>query len=993
MIEYFLFRARAWAWAVALMLVVGAGLRPETARASHIRAGDIQAKVDTTAGRNPRRIFFKMILYTTTLPTNGNPPVDEKQVTIFFGDGTSSCYQGIDRVPGGRLPIPLVPDTGLNVYTFEHTYPATGSYTVAYTGENRVAGVLNMDNSGAQSFFISTTITIDPALGFNHSPVLTSPAVDKGGINQVFLHNPGGYDADGDSLAYHLRASQKVSLLAENIVAAPCPNGRGDNTPISLVVPNFRFPADPTLAPGTVQVPYNGVPSSTGVGNIPAIFVQDPYTGQITWNAPGLAGYYNVAMEIEEWRRTPLGRRRIGLVIRDMQILIVPTNNLRPNLTIPADICVVAGQSITGVVTATDGIGPGSAAQTPVSLFAYAGIKPPATFVQSTQGPPQARGVFTWQTDCSNVARLPYLVVFKAQDTPPGSGTTTTPPASQPLIDEQVWRITVVGPAPQNLTATPGTSPAGLNRTVLNWSPYTCTNASVIYIYRKVGPGPGPGACETGIPASSGYVRIGSALPNATTFTDENLDAGGVARGLARGLTYCYRIYAEFPLPAAGASLASAEACATIAGRSAQLKNVDVDATSATAGQIAVRWTTPRTTTGVAFDGTPSYVLSRGEGLSPTTFTTLRTFTSLADTSFIDTGLNTLDRQYSYRLDFVRSFPNGQASITETGMPASSVRTTVAANNPPTSFGVSWSYNVPWDNAARPVAIYRRANTPGSQFVQIATAPTGLNGGSYLDNSAALVTGQNYCYYVRTEGRYASTGYLSSLLNKSQEQCRQLIAPPCTPVLSLQNVNCDSLSALPQPSGSSPTYTNRLRWTLSNTPAGCDASGVSYRLFYREGTAGRFTLLTTTSQTSFVHSNLPNSGGCYAVQAVGNGGAASDTSNVACQANCLFFSLPNIFTPNGDGLNTVFKPRSNSPVRSVHFQAFNRWGRKVFENTTTAIDAVLINWDGGGPLAGDTPSARGGKVADGIYYYLAEVEFADLAGTKRTYKGWVEIVR
>jgi gliding motility-associated-like protein len=256
-----------------------------------------------------------------------------------------------------------------------------------------------------------------------------------------------------------------------------------------------------------------------------------------------------------------------------------------------------------------------------------------------------------------------------------------------------------------------------------------------------------------------------------------------------------------------------------------------------------------------------------------------------------------------------------------------------------------------------------------------------------------LVPRQNYCYYVRTEGRYAPTGYLSSLLNKSQEQCRQLIAAPCTPVLALQAVNCDSLAALLPPAGSSLTYSNRLSWTLSNSPAGCDASVATYRLYYREGPAGPFTLLTTTTQTSFLHTNLPSSGGCYAVQAVGNGGAASDTSNVACQANCLFFSLPNIFTPNGDGLNAVFRPRNNSPVRSVHFQAFNRWGRKVFENTTTASDAVLINWDGGGPVSGENAGSRGNKVSDGIYFYLAEVEFADPANTRRIYKGWVEIVR
>jgi gliding motility-associated-like protein len=118
----------------------------------------------------------------------------------------------------------------------------------------------------------------------------------------------------------------------------------------------------------------------------------------------------------------------------------------------------------------------------------------------------------------------------------------------------------------------------------------------------------------------------------------------------------------------------------------------------------------------------------------------------------------------------------------------------------------------------------------------------------------------------------------------------------------------------------------------------------------------------------------------------------SDTSNVACQDNCVFFVLPNIFTPNGDAQNAVFRPKNSSPVRRVRFQAFNRWGVKVFENVTTAADPVLINWDGGGPV-GESGNGNSPKVSDGIYYYLAEVEFADFANTKRSFKGWVEVRR
>ncbi|WP_082685198.1 gliding motility-associated C-terminal domain-containing protein [Hymenobacter sedentarius] len=968
---------------VALLVLVvlsGLSLLPQAAWASHIRAGDIQAKVDTTANPNPRRVFFKMVLYTKTASTTKQP-----SAIIFFGDGTSTCSPGVPRL-GGERPVPGSSDTSLNIYLFEHTFPSAGSYTVSFIGENRIGGVLNMDNSINQSFYISTRITLDPALGLNHSPVLTAPAVDKGAVSQVFLHNPAAYDADGDSLSFHLRTCQKNALLSEDVIAPPCPGATGDNKPVPLTVSNYRYPNDPLVTPGTppIQVAYNGTPP--GKAGDAAIFVQDVNTGQITWNAPVQAGIYNVAMVVEEWRRTPLGRRLIGEVIRDMEITVSATNNLRPTLTIPADICVIAGQPVTGQVSAIDGEAPGSTAPTPISLFAYSGIIPPATFRQTTQGPPVAQGTFSWQTDCNNVARLPYLVVFKAQDNAGSGGSPTNPP----LIDEKTWRITVIGPAPQNLKAVPDAS-TGINRTLLTWNTYQCANASRIYIYRRENSSSVvPGPCETGIPAAWGYTLVGSVAASATSFIDNNVSAGGVNQGLDRGKTYCYRIYAEFPLPAGGASIASAEACAGFSGRAALLKNVDVEETSTTTGRIAVRWTLPRAAAGTVQDGALSYVLSRGEGLAPTTYAPVRTFTALTDTAYIDTNLNTQDLQYTYKLDFIRTFSDGRPQVKETSGPASSVRVTALPNNPPTAFTVSWTYNVPWDNSAKPVVIYRRAGTPGSAFVQIATAPTGATGGTYVDKSTTLVKGQTYCYYVRTEGQYNPTGYLSSLLNKSQEQCSVLISPPCKPVLSLRATNCDSLAGLAEFPTLTQRYSNRLSWRLSALPAGCDATIASYRLYYRPTPTGPFTLLATTAQTSYTHADLEFSGGCYAVQAVAPGGLVSDTSNVACQDNCVFFKLPNIFTPNGDNQNAVFRPKNYSPIRRIHFQAFNRWGVKVFENTTTAADRVLINWDGGGPVS---EAGRSAKVADGIYYYLAEVEFADFANTKRTYKGWVEIVR
>jgi len=968
------------------VLLAGLSLLPEAARASHIRAGDIQAKIDTTANPNPRRVFFKMVLYLDIV-SNAPNPVDQPNVTIFFGDGTSSCA---DRIPRAvRTVPPGNTDTSVNVYYFEHTYPSSGTFVASFIGENRNRGVINMDQSQDQSFYINTRITIDASLGINHSPVLRAPAIDKGAVGQVFLHSPAAYDADGDSLAFRLRSCQQVPNGVQGTLGLPCPGGTGNNQPAPQPCLNYRYPNDPSLTPGLppVTVNYNDGSTTTPAG-LAAVFRINPRTGLITWNAPVQNGIYNVALVVEEWRRTSLGRRLIGEVLRDMQIIVLASNNLRPTITIPQDICVVAGQRVTGTVTAVDASSPTSPA-TPITLFAYSGVLPPATFVQTQTGPPTAQGTFSWQTDCSNVAQLPYDIVFKAQDSP--NPVTSTNPI---LIDEKVWRVTVVGPPPVGLTATPNPGTNGNpNSITLNWNTYQCANASRIYIYRKINSSSFvPGPCDTGIPASAGYTRIGSVAANVTTFTDNNVSANGTVLGLDRGQTYCYRIYAEFPLPKGGASIASAEACASLPGRAAMLTNVDIENTSLTAGRILVRWTQPRNAGGAPFPGTSSYELYRAPGLNPaaSAFTLVRpAFTSITDTTYVDSGLNTQDLQYTYRLEFVNN-PGTTPAVREMSATASSVRTrAIPADATATSVRVTWTYNVPWDNSAQPVAVYRRTGGTGP-YVQVGTAPTTATGGTYIDRDPTLRKDETYCYYVQTTGRYGTIPYLSNLVNRSQEHCMVLTSPPCTPVLSLQVTNCDSLASLQEFPGVGQTYVNRLRWTLSNNPTGCDAAVTGYQVFYRPRPTGRFTLLGTTTQTSYDHRNLEFSGGCYAVVALGRSGLASDTSNVACQDNCVFFKLPNIFTPTGDGVNDVFRPKNNSPIRSVHFKAFNRWGVKVFENTTTTADRFFINWDGGGPVG---ESGTTTKIVDGVYFYLAEVEFADFSNTKRTYKGWVEIVR
>jgi gliding motility-associated-like protein len=69
------------------------------------------------------------------------------------------------------------------------------------------------------------------------------------------------------------------------------------------------------------------------------------------------------------------------------------------------------------------------------------------------------------------------------------------------------------------------------------------------------------------------------------------------------------------------------------------------------------------------------------------------------------------------------------------------------------------------------------------------------------------------------------------------------------------------------------------------------------------------------------------------------------------------FTLPNIFTPNGDGINDTFSPEFTSPSIVSDFQMYiyDRWGRLVF-----VTDNLLTPWSG--------CNKNGKPYAEGVYY-------------------------
>ena len=57
--------------------------------------------------------------------------------------------------------------------------------------------------------------------------------------------------------------------------------------------------------------------------------------------------------------------------------------------------------------------------------------------------------------------------------------------------------------------------------------------------------------------------------------------------------------------------------------------------------------------------------------------------------------------------------------------------------------------------------------------------------------------------------------------------------------------------------------------------------------------------------------------------------------------------IPNVFTPNGDGINDQLQIVGIDNTQDYSIKIYNRWGRKVYEGTN-----ALAHWDGGNSKAG-----------------------------------------
>ena len=943
----------------------------QSAYATHIRAGEIIA---TRIGTFQYQ--FTIVMYTDNAPGNADSP----DLDIDFGDGSDPV--NVPRVDEESGPFGNPADfTQINIYRVTHTFPSNGVFVVSFVEENRNAGILNVNNGNSVNipFSVSTTVVIDPGIGLNSSPVMTIPPIDLGCVGQKYFHNPGAFDPDGDSLSFAFRTPQQNP---------------------DEEVPNYLEVAD------TV---FNGLQenSTTELAEVTI----DPITGQIEWNTPGLAGEYNLAFVVTEWRNgVP-----IGAVVRDMQIIVLDCDNRRPMLNIPPEVCATANENpldntniVEFAVTAEDPDGNNliinssdSGSVLDVGIYDPRNFNVPAefTFNPSPQASP-ASGTFRWETGCEHVRAEPYIVVFRVRDIPSNSNDPS-------LIDLAPTLITIKGPPPTGLASAVDTDERSVE---LNWNPYlnecpSCVDKiddMEIIIWRREG-------CVDTIfceqdPEMLGYEEIGRVAADVTNFTDVG--------PLSLGLSYSYIISVNFPSPGSGVSRASDEQCVLLPLNAPLVTKVSVENTGNTDGVIDVEWLRPRpeeADLSTLFNPPFRYELFRATGLSSSDFTLVDTQIDPAGTqlsfNFTDTGLDTENSPYLYKVEWYSDAGTVSESSRNPSDSASSVRLTAIGGE--NQIELNWEYNVPWSNMTNVAAgvyrhlIYRRtSNVPDFTLidsVEVGT-PSYIDRGSF--NDQCLNPDSTYSYRILTRGSYFNDSIpdpFKVLENWSQIDSASPTdnTPPDPPVLSLEGNDCSFLESklCKDPLNSNNIDRNELSWAPVRSNLTCDDIAV-YRLFFKGMDQADFDFnnpIYEGSDTFFVHTDLPvlpsglvSRAGCYVVVAVDQVGNESVISNEVCQDNCLYYVLPNVITPNGDGINDVFRPCPEPlSVESVEIEIFNRWGNKVYE----ANDDIELNWTG--------VNQNGQELPSGVYFYNVNVRFfsIDPELANQVLQGWVEVVR
>jgi gliding motility-associated-like protein len=119
-----------------------------------------------------------------------------------------------------------------------------------------------------------------------------------------------------------------------------------------------------------------------------------------------------------------------------------------------------------------------------------------------------------------------------------------------------------------------------------------------------------------------------------------------------------------------------------------------------------------------------------------------------------------------------------------------------------------------------------------------------------------------------------------------------------------------------------------------------------------------------------------NEAGLYRLSATDQNGCES-ADTIIIKSSLYQVVFPNAFSPNGDGVNDVFRPCASN-VSDFRMSVYNRWGQFLFET-----DEIAAGWNG---------MFNGKDCPADLYVYIASYKLQDPDGIK-TARGSFRLIR
>ncbi|MEA2041945.1 MAG: gliding motility-associated C-terminal domain-containing protein, partial [Bacteroidota bacterium] len=543
-------------------------------------------------------------------------------------------------------------------------------------------------------------------------------------------------------------------------------------------------------------------------------------------------------------------------------------------------------------------------------------------------------------TVCSHIRQQPYSAIFRAEDINPEVNLTA-------YTENQ---IQVVAPSPENLNISPSS-----NASFLSWAPYGCNNAAGFIIYRRHGSYSfTPSECETGMPDYAGY-----------TMVDTLKDIGAVSyidTDLPPGYEYCYRITAYYD--DGSESYVSEEICAELERGTPAFVNADILNTDPSTGSVFLKWIQPTEFDDTEFPGPYKYELEASPGLYGENYAKIADIPGIADTTYTETNTDTKTRGRSYKLTL---FSQDGSNWAKVGAPAYTSTVFIEGLPDDRKMTLLSNENTPWTNYD--YTVYRKdADEDCTPNVLSYDSVGTSNNNRFTDYN--LNNDLYYWYKVRTTGGYDLNYLPDTTINFSQEIC---VSPQDTIAPCAVDLTVDSDCDLEQ---------NYLSWEIIDS---CAYDTESYNIYYTGEYEGELELIATVNgkeNTTYTHKPEGAMGACYAVAAIDSAGNVLTPAQLkrTCIDICHNYELPNVFTPDGDGINDLFIPFPYNYVEKIDIKIYTRWGSLVFESENPDI-----NWDG-------TNMNTNTAVTDGVYYYICDVYEKRLTGIEvRNINGFIHI--